>query len=64
MTPPILYPMLQSLHEFMFEHVRLMETDPDEFYHRIEGFVTFVVCRSFREGARAVLKQAEKPNAN
>jgi len=64
MTPPILYQMLQNLHESLFEFVGLMETDPDEFYHRIEGFVTFVVCRSYREGARAVLKQGEKPNTN
>ncbi len=56
MTPPVLYELLRSLDEFLYANIRLMESDPDEFYHRMEQFVCFVVSRAFREGARSVFK--------
>ena len=53
-----------ALDEFLYEHIWLMESDPDEFYDRLACFVTFVVCRSHRAGVRAVMERVRKPKDN
>lgn len=64
MTPPVLYELLLNLDEFLFANIRLIETDPDEFYYRLEQFICFVVSRSFREGVRLVMKNVTEISEN
>ena len=59
MTPPVLYELLENLHEWMFENIRLIESDPDEFYTKLEHFITYVVSRAHREGVRVTLQRLE-----
>lgn len=64
MTPPVLDDLLRHLDEFFREHLWLLETDPEAFCRLLEGFVTYVACRSYREGSRAVLKRVRAPGTN
>lgn len=65
MKPPsVLCELLRDLDEWLYENIRLIETDPDEWYHRMERFVAYVVCRSYREGVREQLKRLRQPGEN
>lgn len=64
MTPPVLSELLRDLDAWLYANIRLIEEVPDEFSAAAERFICYVVCRSFREGARAVLTRVNDPSPN
>lgn len=64
MIAPVRDELLRNLDEWLYENIRLIEEDPDEWYHRMEHFLTYCVYRSFREGERAALHRVTVPSGN
>jgi hypothetical protein len=57
MDPPLRYELLDELDAFIADRLWLLETAPDEFVVRLRSFVTYLICRSIREGRRGVIRQ-------
>lgn len=63
-TPPILCEVLHELDAWLVRNAPLLEQDPDEFVLQLQHFVTYVCCRSHREGVRRVLTRIRSPSEN
>lgn len=61
---PLIGELLHDLDVWLYANIRLLTTDPDEWYRRMEYFVAYVVCRSYREGARDQRKRLGQPSEN
>jgi hypothetical protein len=47
--------LLDELDAFVDERIWLLETAPDEFLVRLRSFITYLICRSIREGRTGVI---------
>jgi hypothetical protein len=63
-TPPILCELLHELDAWLVRNAPLLEQDADEFMVRLRRFVTYVCCRSYRDGVRRVLERIRSPGEN
>lgn len=64
MTPPVLHELIDEYLAFLIENAELLNGDPGAFFDKLQEFMVYLICRSYREGARRVMKNVNTINTN